>query len=85
MAASILISGPGPWQWGDFLRKALTLDFPEVAGVTQVSASLDGWAVEVTLPDSADVEAFVARLERYLGAEPDPWDVNINVTEGGGD
>ena len=80
MAVSILISGTGPGQWGDHLRNALALDFPEVAKVALVSASLDGWAVEMTLADSADEAAFVTRLERYLGNEPDPWDVNIIVT-----
>ena len=82
MAASILISGSGPWQWGDFLREALIADFPDAAGVAQVSGSLDGWAVEVTLPESAHVEVFVARLNRYLSSEPDPWDINITVTDG---
>ena len=81
-AASILISGSGPWQWGDFLREALTADFPDAATVIQVSASLDGWAVEVTLSPGADTDAFVARLELYLSSEPDPWDVNI-VVDGG--
>ena len=80
MTVSILISGSGPGQWGDHLRNALVLDFPEVADVALVSASLDGWAVEMTLPDSANEAALVARLERYLGNEPDPWDVNIIVT-----
>ena len=81
MTATILISGPGPGQWGDFLRDALIADFPDAAGVALVSASLDGWAVEVTLAEAADVEPFVERLNRYLGSEPDPWDVNIAVTE----
>lgn len=81
MAARILISGPGPWQWGDFLREALIADFPDATGVAQVSASLDGWAVEVTVADTVDVEQFVARLDRYLSSDPDPWHVNINVTD----
>lgn len=79
MTATILISGPGPGQWGDFLREALIADFPDAAGVALVSASLDGWAVEVTVADSVDVEQFVVRLDRYLSSEPDPWYVNINV------
>lgn len=79
MSATILITGPGPWQWGEFLREALTADFPDAAGITQVSGSLDGWAVEITLHDSADVEQFAARVDRYLRSEPDPWDVNIIV------
>lgn len=82
MAATILISGSGPGQWGDFLRDALIADFPDVAGVALVSAGLDGWAAEVTLPESADAAAFVARLDRYLSSEPDPWDVNITVSDG---
>lgn len=81
MTASILISGSGPWQWGDSLREALIADFPDASGVAQVSGSLDGWAVEVRVADSADIGSFVARLEHYLTSEPDPWDVNIVVTE----
>ncbi len=84
---SVLISGSGPGQWGDHLRTALPLDFPELveAGhdrVVLVSASLDGWAVEVRLPDPSDsaVADFLARLERYLDSDYDPWDVNIVVT-----
>lgn len=81
MATTILISGPGPGQWGDFLRDALIADFPDAAGVALVSASLDGWAVEVTLAENGEVEPFVERLNRYLSSEPDPWDVNVTVTE----
>ena len=84
MPVSILISGSGPGQWGDQLRDALTLAlpraFPEATKVTLASASLDGWAVEITLPDAADDAAFITRLRHYLEAEPDPWDVNIVVT-----
>ena len=84
MPVSILISGSGPGQWGEQLRDALTLDlprlFPEADEVSLASASLDGWAVEMTLSDGTDDAAFVSRLRRYLEAEPDPWDVNIVVT-----
>lgn len=84
MPVSILISGSGPGQWGDQLRDALILDlprfFPEATEVGLASASLDGWAVEMALPDGTDGAAFVGRLRRYLEAEPDPWDVNIVVT-----
>lgn len=79
MAVSILISGSGPGQWGDHLRTALAVDFPET-GVTLASASLDGWAVEMILPNACAGTAFVARLRDYLEREPDPWDVNIVVT-----
>lgn len=81
MAVSILTSGSGPGQWGDQLRTALRQDFAE-CHVALVSASLDGWAVEMLMPDrlESEVEAFVGRLGSYLESEPDPWDVNIVVS-----
>lgn len=77
---TILISGSGPGQWGDHLRNGLALDFPELTSVSLVSASLDGWAVEVVLPESTDEAAFIDRLKRYLDSDYDPWDVNLVVT-----
>lgn len=80
MAASILISGSGPGQWGEHLRDGLALDFPELVRVSLASASLDGWAVEIALPEGVDTAVFIDRLERYLDSDYDPWEVNMVVT-----